>query len=86
VVPAALTTTWTNAAANGPWSNAANWSRRLPDATKVVILDGNPNQGSNTDVTFDTSVQDANRTIAGLQTLNNYSHTLSLVGSKSLGS
>jgi hypothetical protein len=72
---ATTTTTWTNATEDGLWSTAGNWSDQLPNADKIAILDGN-----NGDCTFDNSVQAANRTVAGLKTINAYSGTLRLTG------
>src|SRR5437870_5759202 len=67
IVPAAPTTTWSPAGANLLWSNPANWSAGLPDATKVVVF-----SGMTPSSTFDNTVPLANRTVLGLHTQNGY--------------
>jgi len=61
IVPALTPTTWTPAGVNTNWSNAANWSAGVPDATHVAILAGNGNT-----ITLDTGT--TNFTIGGLDT------------------
>jgi hypothetical protein len=78
VVPALATTTWT-AGGSGNWSNAANWSAGVPDATHVAVLAG----GNGVTITVDGNTQAANLTVGGLQS-GSFTGTLELATGKTL--
>ena len=77
IVPSATPTIWKDTDGNHLWSDANNWSAGLPTASTIAVLNGTQ---TNDGVTFDNSVVPANQTVAGIQTVNGYSGTLSLVG------
>ncbi|MBI2805942.1 MAG: hypothetical protein HYX68_13255, partial [Planctomycetes bacterium] len=60
--------------------DANNWDNGLPTSSKVAVFNGALISGA----TFDSTVQAANRVVAGLKTENNWTATLSLTGGNSL--
>ena len=75
IVPAAPTTTWAPAGVDDLWSNAANWTNGLPDATKVAVF-----SGMTDGCIFDNTVQAVNQTVLGLQSENGFTGTLQMTG------
>ena len=82
IVPAHLasTTIWNDTDRNHLWSDADNWSAGLPTASNVAVFNQTYSIFSSDDATFDNTVATANQTVAGIQTVNDYLGTLSLVG------
>ncbi len=74
-------TVWTDKTGDGKWSTAGNWDNGLPNATNIAVFNGDMSQAI---CKLDNSVRLANRIVAGLQTDNDYTGTLKIVGVASL--